>query len=121
MPKKIITAEDIQDLRLDEKIKEELYDLKETAEQAGAIGHLLNSEGWQELKEAILEDAQGAIFEVIRTWRDPTQGSLHLDVAIARMEQLITFYSTVQGSGRDAKEAEDLLANRVQEIVSRMG
>lgn len=117
--KKIITVEDIQDLRLDERIKEELYDLKETAEQAGAIRSLLNSDGWGELKEAILDDAQTAIFAVIAAWKEGE--TVKLDRAIARLEQLITIYTTVQGSGRDAKEAEELLAQRVQDIVERIG
>lgn len=119
MSKKIISADDIAHLRLDERIKEELYDLKETADTAGAIQHLLNSEGWQELKKTVLEDAQVAIFNVISYWKEGD--SVKLNMAIARMEQVITFYNTIEGSGQDAKEAEALLAQRVQDIVGTMG
>lgn len=117
--KKIITVEDIQDLRLDESIKAELYDLKDTAEKAGAIKHLLNSDGWQELTESILEDATTAIFAVIKHWKDGE--TVKLDRSIARLEQIITLYTTVQGSGEDSKEAEELLSERVQQIITRMG
>lgn len=118
-PDKIIEAEDIGNLRLDERIKEELYDLKDTAEKAGALRSLLNSEGWQELKEIVLEDVQTALLAVITNWKE---GNVRgTDVAIARLEQLITLYSTVQGSGKDEKEAQELLAQRVKEIVGEMG
>lgn len=116
--KKIIDVEDIQNLRLDDRIKEELYDLKETAEQAGALKHLLNSEGWDELKKAVLDDAQTAIFNVIKYWKEGE--TVLLDRSIARLEQILTMYTTIEGSGRDANEAEELLANRVQDIVSGM-
>lgn len=116
---KIITVEDIQDLRLDDRIKEELYDLKETAEQSGAIRSVLNSEGWDQLKDAIVEDAQAAIYSILSAWKEGE--TVKLDRSIARLEQLLTLYTTVQGSGRDAKEAEELLAQRVQDIVGRIG
>ena len=119
MTHKIVTVEDIQALRLDETIKEELYDLKDSADKADAIKHLLNSDGWQEIKEALLEDAQTAILEVILYWK--AGETKKLDMAIAKMEQVITFYNTVEGSGRDAKEAELLLSQRIKEIVTGMG
>lgn len=118
MSDKVIQYEDIQNLRLDETIKAELYDLKDTAEQAGAIKHLLNSEGWDEVKKAILSDAANAVFDVIKNWKEGE--TIALDRAIARLEQLITIFTTVEGSGRDAKEAEELLTQRVEQIVGMM-
>ena len=116
---KTIEVEDIQALRLDEAIKDELYSLKETAEEAGALKHLLFSDGWDELKKVLLEDAQTAILQVILVWKEGDERKL--DVAIARMEQTITFFNTISGSGANAKEAEELLAQRVEDIVEQMG
>ena len=114
-----VDIEDLKELRLDETIKEELYALKDTADNAGALRALLRSEGWQELKKAVLEDAQTAIFSVIKYWKEGE--TRKLDMAIARLEQLIVLYNTVEGSGETAKEAETLLEQRVQEILSEIG
>lgn len=119
MTKRVITAEDIANLRLDETIKAELYDLKETSEQAGAVKALLNSEGWSELKKAIVEDVQVAIFSVIENWKKGE--TVLLDRSIARLEQILTLYTTIEGSAIDKKEADDLLATRVEQIIATMG